>query len=386
MSRTEVHFSELSAANGCKLRWQLQYKERLQPLVMEERITVGTLVHKVMQDYLKATFKPAPGQDKQSMLQEYLERITESGKTVPGVERDDWSVAVKRFAYEIASRKIAEMKDAGQVMDLSELAEDPEQAALFEESSADERAVIQRAADVSSRLIDYFDERYEVVEIDGKPAVEFELRLPIRRKGRKTLDYVGTLDVLCRSKSTGFILLGDYKVRSSLTNLTGDLLHSQTALYQYALDKRHGIATHGSVIFQAHNAEPREPAITQKNVPSKANVITTLEIYQAAMVRCGLDPWDPEYEGILQKIQERRWVDDHVIPRKSSGEEIQRSFTEVLLPGLRDLEAMDKMKGDRGILIGYQCKNCGFFPLCEAQLAGYDREYIKETQFKVRPE
>lgn len=357
MSRTEVHFSELSAANSCKLRWQLQYKERLTPVVLEERITVGTLVHKAMQMYLTATFNKG------------------AGDVVQGLED---------LATRAIRGKLAELKDKGQVFDLDDLADDLETVALMQEAEQAEEAMVQRALAITLRLATFFNEKYEVVAINGQPAVEFEMRMPIRRPGRKTLDYVGTLDVLCRSKETGLVLLGDFKIRGTMTSIVGDLLHSQTALYQYALDKVYGIETHGSVIFQALNAEPKAPKLTAKNIPAKNKIITTLEIYQASMVACGLDPWDPDYADVLRDIQNRRWVEDNVVPRKSSGAEIQNTYAEVLLPGLRDLEALDKLKGDRGILVGYACKTCSFFPLCEAKLAGYDRDYIKQTQFKVK--
>lgn len=366
MARTEIHFSELAAASGCKRRWQLQYQQRLRAVGLEERLTVGTLVHHAMHQLFLAQHR------------------TKNGKAT--------AYADAYIIQEATQSKLNQLRAAG-LQASSDFEDDgaaqDEPNPEVVQAEQDDAAMLQRSFEVTLRLWEFVNQHYELVELPDangvmQPAVEYELRVPVKRRGHKTIEYVGTLDILLRRKSDGAVLLGDFKVRSKLTTLMADMLHSQTALYQYALLTK-GVKTDGSVVIQALNSPINEPKVTKdgKGV-YKTKIITTVEKYQDVMTSVGLSPNDPAYADVLAEIAARSWVEDHVIPRKADSAEVINSATKVLLDGLRDITALEKLPGDRGTLIGYQCRTCAYYPLCEAELAGYDANWIRENQFYVK--
>lgn len=362
MKRKEIHFSELSTAQGCKRRWQYSYVERLAPVMQDNRITVGTLVHHAIEQSIKLDAKEG--------CESYKDRA---------------------FLFGVIQNKVEAMKADGLIFadeDDEDLSDNPEAASLLAEEENQELLVKNRAVTVAMRMLEHYHQNYKVARHPktGEPLIEYQVRVPVKRKGKPTVDYVGTIDIVSERLSDGAVLLTDYKVRGKLVGLVSDLLHSQTALYQYALLQQTGLLTHGSCVIEGLNKEESEIKLTKAGKPYKTAVLTTPEKFIAALESCGISADDPEYAETLEKIAARPWVQSNVIPRRADSPEIQNTWQLVLLRGLADLEAAAKQTGERAILIGYQCRTCAYFPLCESELGGYDTQWIKDTQFKVKAE
>ena len=173
---------------------------------------------------------------------------------------------------------------------------------------------------------------YEIVEIEGVPAVEFKFTHPVMI-GKRKIDFIGYIDLIIRT-AEGKTILIDWKTVQNTTLKVPEFV--QGALYQYVMDQEYEIPVDKVVHFQLR----RKPAKTKT---TRMFVATDFE---------------------FTSIQLQTWWDNAVIVmrRMLNSRLIHRSPSPRL------------------------CSMCDFKNICDAHVADDDNmvKFLMNTEYKVK--
>lgn len=325
----------------CKHQWYLATVERLVPRVTRPALQLGTLVHKGIEAALYMSVETADWNDPQNQDDAYF-----------GVIENAVSGELQAYL---------------------------EQHKLFNEEIEELMKLALKATRIAHRSAANLLKDFEPIEIGGELAIEFRVTVPVKKN--KVYDHFhGTIDLVARERQSGMLWLIDHKVRGTLQPIEDEEVNIQMVAYQYALLKTYGIKTVGSIAHQIFSELPAEPKVNKNGEISKAACKTDWATYRAAVVREGQNPDD--YLEMAQKLQE---VEFWRYSRAYRSErEITNVWQEIILNTASDMAR--KVKRLPRSLSAWNCKGCQFRTLCLEELRGGDIEYLKATDFQVRPQ
>lgn len=341
-SRTDfsgtVSASQLMVFMSCRKKWVYSYIDDLRPRIERPYLAMGKLCHTGMQHAMRHKF----------------EHSREHGY----YREDSLSAGIVAMQGEFVAYK-------GTNSFL------PEEMPDLERTLADAISVFQQA------WWEFNPDRWEVLNIGGVPALELHFLVPCA--GSKGLH--GYIDAILRDVTTGDVWCTDYKFRKSLSDDTEEAFSIQNAIYCRACDKI-GIPITGTMTWQHCNTPASAPTLNKNGTMSRAKVKTTWEMYRNELLRAGLNPDDYEEE-MGPKLADIEWCrETHEYRNELT---IRNIWDNVVVPNAYAIRTARSPKAKNSpSMYPWNCKMCQFTSLCQAELRGYDVDYIKLSEYAVR--
>lgn len=352
MERTECLFPDGASREGmvsvsqilqwlrCRRQWEYSHVDGLSPRVERPYLTVGKMCHAGMHAAMERAWMRQRGGVRAS-----FDELMDAGLRAVVDEWDSHMVSTDFLDEEVP---------------------------LQEDLLDDAREVFSQA------LRDFRPERWEPVTVgDGVtefPALELHFLMPC--EGSAGMH--GYIDAVLRDRLTGYTWCVDYKFRRSLQDDDEEQYNLQNAVYMRACE-RMGIPVTGTLTWQHLSTPPADPAITAKGV-SRARIRTTWDRYRRFLLRQGLDPAD--YAEMEDKLATIEWCRETLELR--SAETVDRIWDEIVVPAARGI-AESRIGGNARSMYAFNCRACAYRELCQAELRGYDADYVRKAQF-VRKE
>lgn len=337
-----VSVSQIQSFMSCPKKWEYGYMENITPRIDRPYLSIGKLCHKGMQTAMQ--YKWVHEHD-------------------VGYYRED----------ALRAAKIAIMDEhAKYIKDNAFLAEElPD----IEQIGVDAEKVFEQA------FWEFDTDRYEVqtVYINGTAVPALELHFAVPCSPAKALH--GYIDAILRDKETGFVWCVDYKFRKSLSPDEDEATNIQNAVYAYAC-RRMGIEITGTMTWQHLNTPAAEPQVLKNGTLSRAKIKTTWSRYAECCVKNGLDP-EQYREEMEPKLADIEWF--RATYEYRNEDTVKRMWHDCIVPATR---AIKKSFNPRAIksrnLYPWNCKMCQFKDLCQAELRGYDAQYVRDSQYVLR--
>lgn len=333
ISRTQI----LDYLN-CGYRWDLSYRRGISPVVVQEKMDLGTVVHRGMQFAIK--------------------RYVETGKTSAKSQMVAINDGTERWREEMT-------KEKGERMNV--------------EMEAQLEVLRDEARIISGRALEHFElEDWEVAKgMDGKPMLEREYVVKCPPwKGFRTIP-----DLVARPRSgpkgAGWWLI-DWKSRSQMEDDEAEEVNLQFATMQYVLSREEPkLQMEGSILWQVRSSVPKWPKQNKDGSMSRAKISTDWETYKKALLEAKLDPKAYEEE-MRPKLEEMQWFKS--IPQHRPQEECEAVWNEIVLPVAAAM-ARDPLVVRRWVHQAFGCKGCWARQLCLAELRGDDTEFLLQTDY-----
>ena len=187
---------------------------------------------------------------------------------------------------------------------------------------------------------------WEPIQRNGAPMVEARLELPLPAPWA---GLVGYADMVARHKPSGRIMVVDYKFRGKFEAEDSDRYNRQFALYQHALNLA-GIECHGSLLFEIKTPAP-------KRVPK-----TTHDDFGS------IDAPRTQAEGRFRTTPTFRSAKYVAALYADTVKEATAAAACTLANAYRNLNA-------------FNCKDCAYLRICQAELTGEDTEDVIQSDF-----
>lgn len=337
-----ISVSQLQTFLSCRKKWAYGYIEGIKPRVEREYLTIGKLCHKGMQTAMQYKWEHERelGYWREHALRQAL-----------------WAMESEHKEYMDRNMFLAE-----EVPDIENILTDAER--VFEQA-----------------FWEFDIDKYEVLTIkkDGAliPALELHFAVPCP----PTKGMHGYIDVILKDKTTGFVWCTDYKFRKSLSPDEEEASNIQNAVYSYACQKM-GIEITGTMTWQHVNTPASEPSMLKDGRVSRAKIKTTWDVYEAFCRENGIDP-EPYREEMQEKLSDIEWY--RATYEYRNPETVARMWAECVVPGAKLIKsAHGKSANNFRSMYPWNCKMCQFQSLCQAELRGYDAEYIRLNDYTKR--
>jgi len=184
-----------------------------------------------------------------------------------------------------------------------------------------------------------------------------------------------SLMLFCRIRRRG-ILCTDFKFRKTLASDDTEQFNLQNTIYIKAAAKL-GIACTGTMTYQHLNTPPSIPSLTTKGTVSRAKIKTDWNTYAQFCRDNDLDPADYADE-MIPKLAEIEWSKKTIEYRNN--DTIKNIWNRVIVPSAYSISA--KRSKIIPCMFPMNCTiMCDYAGLCQADLRGYDLEYIKQSLF-----
>jgi len=334
MIRQGFSYSELETWQRCPRQWAYKYKQRLQRKDRWDRAVLGTLVHLAV----AAIFK---GENWEETLEHWQDE--NSGLSFDG--------------------EIVQGSDSGA------------------------QELVERTCSIVSNLeaIGAFNDWEALEDRDGKPLVEYDLRMPLNKVEKEKTGrsyYKGRLDLLAQNTKDGLNWLLDFKTRSSFTADEESEIGLQPSIYSYTVErtiKKVGIDIAGSVVFELHNQGPRRPKVNQKGAKgkrvSRQKIRSSWPIYCEVLAEEGENPGG--YQDMKNHFSKVEWYRLHKTYRAPG--EGKKVWQQVIVP----LAATVGRKPIGLRHLGDHCSWCPFRDLCFGKIRLHDIDQLM-TGFEIR--
>jgi CRISPR/Cas system-associated exonuclease Cas4 (RecB family) len=226
------------------------------------------------------------------------------------------------------------------------------------------------AFDITKNLLrDLELTRYKILTLGDRLLVEQRLVIPFADTG---LLFYGTPDVVWEDRSKGGNWPCDFKIREKMQPVEHEEVDVQLPGYQYLLQQI-GIPTVGAMKIQGRAALPREPEMTQKGGMSRQRIMTTWDVYKAALLRHKLKPDD--YLEMQQKLDCEFFRADLLYRNQFV---IGSFWNDIILPlGMQLIRSEEFIRHMHFI----NCGGCWAREFCIGELRGEDTGFLLETQF-----
>lgn len=337
-----VSVSQINTFLACRRRWHYAYREGLRQRRERDYLTVGKLCHAGMEAAMRERWECAMAGEDPTV--EYLQ--FKGSKAVTAMWED--YMAVTDFLDE----------------------EIPEQ-----------RELLARALDVFSEALEEFDPmRWMPVTVtrDGESAPALELHFVVPCAGSQGLH--GYIDAIMEDLATGQVWCVDYKFRRTLAADDDERFNLQNAVYMMAC-RQMGIDVIGTMTWQRYNTLSAVPKFNQDGSVSRSKIKCTWTRYRRFLEEAGLDPAD--YEDMEEKLADVEMC--RATREIRSDDMVNRVWHFVVVDATREI-ALARQSGR--ILVPsmdpWTCRLCSFQSLCQAELRGYDADYIRETEYTLR--
>lgn len=335
-----ISVSQLQSFLSCRKKWEYGYVEEITPRVDRPYLTIGKLCHKGMQAAMQYQW--------------------------------EWENTIK-YCREDALRvaKLAIMSEHEEYMRSNVFLE--EEIPDIEQILTDALAVFEQA------FWEFNIEKYEVLTLkrsgEDIPALELHFKVPCP----PTKGMHGYIDAILRDKETGLIWCVDYKFRKSLSSDEDEASNIQNAVYAYVCSKM-GVQIAGTMTWQHLNVPTATPAILKNGTVSRAKIRTTWNAYRSFCVEHGVDP-EPYREEMQEKLADIEWY--RATYEYRNEETIERIWRECIKPVAREIKKARTVINYRS-LYPWNCMMCQYKNLCQAELRGYDAEFIRRNEYVKR--
>ena len=331
-----VSVSQLQSLMACPQRWSYQYIEKLHPRIERPYLTIGKLCHLGMEAAMKCRW------------------------------------AGSKQYHVIEGCGIAAIKAGWEGF--------MESVPFLDEEIPVQQDLLDDALDVFCQSLREFNPlRWDVVSVvkDGAyaPALELHFCLPCPGVG----GLQGYIDAILRDLETGLTWCVDYKFRKSLAPDDDEQFNIQNAVYMRAC-RLMGIDVVGSITWQHLNTPAATPTILKSGKISRAKIKTTWQRYSQFCMHNDQDPEDYRDE-MEPKLSEIEWW--RATKEYRNNATINRIWGRVIVPfaiDVADYKSGKKIVNSRE-MFPWNCKSCQFAELCQAELRGYDAEYIRSVNY-----
>jgi hypothetical protein len=247
---------------------------------------------------------------------------------------------------------------------------------IMESDKQENLLAAQEAHEVAFRNWLHIRERYKPITHQGVLCVEYPLRLVA-----DGLEFVGTCDAIVEDTVLGGIWICDHKFRKAFTSCESEMLNLQMIMYT-KMARELGIEILGTFQNQIKPVLPKTPQVTLKGKVSKADIMTTWEVYKQALIDNNQDP--DTYLDMKEKIEAHSWWDQEATRVLQPEDRIQSIWDEVVLPTSKKI-AEDKQAPIR-CFNSLNCDMCNVKEYCVEDMCGGDTEYLMRTSFKLKSE
>jgi len=344
-----VSVSQINTFLACRRRWHYAYREGLRQRRERDYLTVGKLCHAGMEAAMKLRWLADQiGEDGHPEYEATMGGMVKAGESAIQEMWDDY-MAVTDFLDE----------------------ELPEQQEL-----------LARALDVFAEALEEFDPmRWLPLTVvrDGEPIPALELHFVVPCAGSEGLH--GYIDAILHDLETGQTWCVDYKFRRTLASDDDERFNLQNAVYMMAC-RQMGIDVAGTMTWQRYNTPSAVPKFNRDGSVSRSKIRCTWPRFRRFLEEAGLDPAD--YSEMVDKLAD---VEMSRATREiRSDEMIDLVWAEIVEPASRTIGSASEL----GMLWSipsmdpWTCRLCSFQSLCQAELRGYDADYIRETEYTLR--
>jgi len=228
-------------------------------------------------------------------------------------------------------------------------------------------------------------EKYSVATIDGKPAIEYIMDLPL--PGVKRAHFKGKLDLLVEDLEYGGLWIWDAKWVKNIPAPDERMMSPQATQYVWAL-RELGFDIRGFVYNYGRTKPPTEPRVLVRGTLSVAKRMDTdFATYAAAIKRTHGKDWKkflPYYRPKLDELRGRdsTWFRRERIPVEP--ERVERGLMEYEAT-VRDIQRREE--GDVPRSYFYNCKfGCDYHELCVAEFQGLDISPLVKSNYMFSEE
>lgn len=211
------------------------------------------------------------------------------------------------------------------------------------------------------------------IKVKGKLAVELPFLVPLA----PGIVLGGKIDRVAASRDKRR-WLEDTKSHKTLPE--GDMNYSdiQTALYQWALEKAHGIAIDGIAWNYIRYKPPAIPEKLASGELTRRNIDTTWSVYLAEIKHQKLDPSD--YEDMRDKLKgkEGTFFVRSYLP--TNPKIIANIVEEATITAVEMKQGLSPVR-----TIGRHCDWCEYRGLCQAELRGLDAAAVRRLDYETKP-
>jgi hypothetical protein len=323
-SNPEIHYSEIATYLKCKKNHELSYIKKIEPRVEHSAISFGTFGHKALEILIKTNGDFSAAEDAVDDL-----CLEKEKSIVNGEERE-------------AARELA-----------------------------------NEAAIVGYRAFQWLNGRLVTVTHNGEQLIEKHLRYT-----SNGIDFIGTPDWIVEDKEDGGKWVIDHKFRKIFREGWSEDLNLQMIFYQGLLRKSIGLDTVGTKQFQVRPFAPKLPKLTEKGKISKADLMSTWEVYSRFVVQQGEDPND--FLDMKAKLAKHTWFDLDGTRAYRDPDEVDRAWEEVIIPTALDI-VHQRQKPHRCYDF-MTCRNCSLKDYCVMEAKGGDTDFLMQTRFKRKGE
>lgn len=339
-----VSCTQLQAYLSCPRRWSYAYVEGLRPRTERPYLTAGRLIHRGFEAAMRLRAEGC--EDVKAMVNAGLLAVKEEAEG---------------YALEFDGQGVEVLSDA-----------------------------VREACEVFCEALPEFDPtRWDVMRVGGVPALELHFWTPCPYAG----GLHGYVDAVLRERATGQVWCVDYKFRSRLASEDDERFSLQRAVYARAC-RDLGVPVTGTLTWQRLRRCEAVPKLLKDGTMSRAKVMCTWPRYREALIEAGLDPADyAEMEGKLAGVEMSREIRE-----VRSDEMLERVWAQVVVPTAlevghdREVTSMGMPLACVPALDPMRCRLCPYAELCQAELRGYDADFVRAEGFtraewaEIRPE
>lgn len=338
-----VSATQMGSFLACRRRWEYGYLDGLRGRREREYLTVGKLCHAGMEAAMRERW-----------------RIEHEGLAAPSghLARRGMDAVRKMWDDYMAATDFLDEELPGQ------------------------RDLLARAMDVFDEALEEFDPmRWLPITVtkDGEPTPALELHFAVPCAWYWVHGYV---DAVLEDRETGQAWCVDYKFRRTLAADDDERFSLQNWVYAMAC-RRMGLHVAGTLTWQHRSAPSPVPRVNLDGTVSRSRVACTWERYRRFVESVGQDPADyAEMEGKLAGVETFRATYE-----VRGDEAVDLVWRQVVEPTVIDI-AYEVERRELGIeyrltpsLDPWNCRMCHFRDLCQAELRGYDAEFVRRTQY-----
>lgn len=328
-----VSCTQLQAYLSCPRRWSYSYVEGLRPRTERPYLTAGRLIHRGFEAAMRLR---ADGcEDVEAMVNAGLLAIKEEAE---------------EHALQFEGQSVEVLSDAA-----------------------------REACEVFCEALPEFDPtRWDVMRVGGVPALELHFWTPCPHSE----GLHGYVDAVLRERATGQVWCVDYKFRSRLASEDDERFSLQRAVYARAC-RDLGVPVTGTLTWQRLRRCEAVPKVLRDGSMSRAKIMCTWPRYRGALIEAGLDPADyEEMEGKLAGVEMSREIRE-----VRSDEMLERVWGQVVVPTAMEVRRRREWQ-PLGVpmqcvpaLDPMRCRLCPYAELCQAELRGYDADFVRAEGF-----
>ena len=337
-----VSVSQIGTFLACRRRWEYAYREGLRQRRERDYLTVGKLCHAGMEAAM----------------------------------RRRWECAVEGWDHEFA-----DLQSDGRSAIIEMFNDYMSVTDFLDEERPEQYELCDRALDVFDEALEEFDPmRWMPLTVvrDGEPVPALELHFCVPCAGSEGLH--GYIDAIMEDLVTGQVWCVDYKFRRTLAADDDERFNLQNAVYIMAC-RQMGIDVAGSMTWQHYNTPCSVPKFNKDGSISRVKIRCTWPRFRRFVIDAGLDPAD--YADMEERLSEMRTF--HVTQEVRSDEMVQRVWHDVVMGASMEIDRARDVGGRQvPSMDPWTCRLCSFQSLCQAELRGYDVDYVREAEYTLK--